>query len=226
MRRLLLPPVVALVPLCLLLGGVVGFAASLALTPKRLTIFTSASSVPISTCTLTSGADTYADEGSGGSNFGTATTMHVRSAVTLVLLQDNKRSFVRFDLSSCSIPSSARVLTAKMRLFMSTAPSASRTYQVHRLTQSWGETTLTWNNQPTAAGTATASAATGTTSNVTIEWNVLADVSAFVAGTSTNQGWRVRDSAEGSGTAREGRFNTREHTTVSQRPSLEITYYP
>lgn len=226
-RLLLLPPLVVLVPLCVLVGGTVGFAASLALMPKHLTVFTSASSVPLSTCTLSaSAADTYADQGSAGSNFGTATTLHVRSAVTLLLLQNNARSFVRFDLSSCSIPTSARVLTAKMKLFLSTAPSASRTYQVHRLTQSWGETTLDWNNQPTAAGTATASAATGTTNNVTTEWDVLADVSGFVAGTTTNEGWRIRDSAEGSGTAREGRFSSREHATVSQRPNLVITYYP
>lgn len=226
MRRVLLPPLILLVPVCLLLGGAVGFAASLALAPKRLTVFTSASSVPISTCTLTSAADSYADQGSAGSNFGTATTLQVRSAVTLLLLQNNARSFVRFDLSSCSIPTSARVLTAKMKLFLSTAPSANRTYQVHRLTQSWGETTLTWNNQPIAAGTAAASVATGTTSNVTKEWGVLGDVSAFVAGTTANEGWRIMDSAEGSGTAREGRFSSREHATAGQRPTLEITYYP
>jgi hypothetical protein len=226
MRRVFVASLIALLPAFFVFGGAVGFAASLALTPKALAVFTSASSVPISTCTLTPAADTYADEASSGNNFGTATTLHVRSAVVLVVLQENKRSFARFDLSSCSIPTSARVLTAKLRLFLSTAPSASRTYQVHRVTQAWGETTLTWGNQPTAAGTATASATTGTTSNVTLEWDVLADVSGFVAGTTTNQGWRVRDSVEGSGTARDGRFNAREHATVSQRPSLAITYYP
>lgn len=226
MRRVFVAPVIALLAAFFFIGGAVAFAASLALTPKALAVFTSASSVPISTCTLTAAADTYADQGSSGSNFGTATTLHVRSAVTLVVLQDNKRSFAQFDLSSCSIPTSARVLTAKMSLFLSTAPSASRTYQVHRVTQAWGETTLEWGNQPTTAGTATASATTGTTSNVTLEWDVLADASGFVAGTTTNQGWRILDSVEGSGTAREGRFNAREHATASQRPSLAITYYP
>jgi hypothetical protein len=226
MRRIFVVPLIALLPACFLAGGAVGFAASLGLTPKALAVFTSASSVPISSCTLTPAADTYADQGSSGTNFGTATALHVRSAVTLVVVQDNKRSFARFDLSSCSIPTSARVLTAKMKLFLSSAPSASRTYQVHRVTQAWGETTLDWGNQPTTAGTATASATTGTTSNVTLEWDVLADVSGFVAGTTTNQGWRVRDLTEGSGTAREGQFRAREHATVSQRPSLAITYYP
>lgn len=226
MRRVFVAPLIAVLPACFLAGGAVGFAASLGLTPKALIVFTSASSVPISTCTPTPAADTYADEASSGNNFGTATTLHVKSSVVLVVLQQNKRSFARFDISSCSIPTSARVLTAKMRLFLSTAPSASRTYQVHRVTEAWGETTLTWGNQPTTAGTATASVTTGTASNVTLEWDVLADVNGFVAGTTTNQGWRIRDSVEGSGTAREGQFSAREHATVSQRPSLVITYYP
>lgn len=213
------------------LASAVGFATALAITPQALTIFTSADTVPISTCTLTTAeADTYAHEDSAGTNFGTATTMHVRSGVgTVVILTfpDNKRSFVRFNLASCSIPSSARVVTAEMKLFLSTAPAASRTYQVHQVTQTWGETTLDWDNQPTVAGSVTSSVATGTTSNVDLEWDVLADVSSFVAGTATNDGWRLKDSVESiSGTAREGQFGSREHGTASQRPRLVVTYYP
>jgi hypothetical protein len=202
----------------------VGFAAALVITPEQLTIHTAASSVPATTCTLsTAAADTYADQGSSGSNFGTATTMHVRSGTTLLLLADNKRSFVHFNLSSCSIPSSARVLTAGMTLFLSTAPSASRTYQAHRITQSWGETALDWDNQPATASLATASVATGTTANVTREWSVVADVRAFIAGTATNNGWRIRDAVESA--SGEGRFGTREDA-ASRRPRLVITYYP
>jgi hypothetical protein len=203
----------------------IGFAAALAITPERLTIHTAASAVPVSTCTpTTSAADTYAAEGSSGSNFGTATTMHVRSATTLILLPDNKRSFVRFDLSSCAIPTGARVLTAQLNLFLSTAPSSSRTYEAHRITQSWGETTLDWGNQPTTAALATSSVATGTTANVTRTWDVVADVRTFVAGTATNHGWRIKDAVESA--SGEGRFSTREHATASQRPRLVITYYP
>lgn len=206
----------------------VGFAAALAITPRSLTVHTAASTVPISTCTLTSAADSYVHVGSGGSNFGTATTLHVRSAVTLGLVPDDKRSFVRFDLSSCSIPSNARVVTAKTKLFLSTAPTASRSNELHRVTASWGETTVTWNNQPGVAALATGTLATGTTSNVTLEWDVLSDVSAFVAGTATNNGWRIKDQVEGGllGNSYEGRFNAREHATTSERPTLEITYYP
>ncbi|MGH3006811.1 MAG: DNRLRE domain-containing protein [Gaiellaceae bacterium] len=223
MRRFLLPPLVVLVPVCLLLGGAVGFAASLPLTPKRLTVFTSASSIPISTCTLSaSAADTYADGAalSQGSNFGTATQLHVRSDSL-----GNKRSFVRFDLSSCSIPSGARIETATVSLHLSTAPGENRTYQIRRVSASWGETTLTWSNQPGVAGSATDSASTGTTNGVTLAWAVVADVQAFVNGTANN-GWRVADAAEGALIGVEGRLSSREHATASQRPSLVITYYP
>lgn len=206
-------------------ASVVGFASALAIAPKPLTVYTAASTVPISTCTLTApAADTYADEGSSSSNFGTGATLQVRSGTTLILLPANKRTFVRFDLSTCSIPATARVETAALRLFMSTAPSASRTYQARLVTSAWGESTLTWGNQPGVAGSATASVATGTTSNVTREWNVLADVRSFVAGTATNNGWRIADSVESD--TGESAFSSREHGTSSQRPRLVVTYYP
>ncbi len=202
----------------------VGFAAALAITPKRLTVYSGAAAPGVTTCTLPAPtADTYSDDAvlSAGTNFGTATTLHVRSEALA-----NKRTYIRFDLSSCSIPAGARVETARMKLFLSTAPSESRTYEAQPVTAAWTETGLTGDNQPAVSTSVTASAATGTTSNVTLEWNVLADVNAFVAGTATNHGWRIDDSAEGALLAVEGRFSSREHATASERPSLVITYYP
>ncbi len=223
-RRIRIRSLVLLIGVSAFLFSTVGFAAALAIAPQKLTVYAATSSVPASTCTLsTSAADTYADQGSSGSNFGTAATMHVRSGTTLLLLADNKRSFVRFDLASCSIPSDARVLTARMSLFLSTAPSSSRTYQAHRITQSWGETTLDWGNQPGTASVATASVETGTTANVSREWDVAADVRAFVAGTAPNHGWRIKDAVESA--SGESRFSTRDDTTASRRPTLVVTYY-
>jgi hypothetical protein len=210
------------------LGSGAAFAASLGITSGDLTTYTVATTVPIGSCTLTATADTYADQAtlSAGSNFGTGTTMQVESSQSLALLPTNKRSFARFDLSSCSIPSSAQVVSATLNLYLSTAPSASRTYNAHRVTATWGETTLTWNNQPGVAASATASIATGTTSGTTLSWNVASDVQSFVGGSLTNNGWRLSDSSESSATTRRGTFAAREIGTASQRPSLAITYYP
>jgi hypothetical protein len=210
----------------LVLGAVMpaaAFAAALGVSAQRLTSFEGATSVPIAECTLEPVADTYADGPVllRNSNFGSSTDLVVRSALT-----GDGRAFARFDLSACSIPSNAEIETARLDLYLATAPLASRTHQAHRVTTTWGETTLTWNNQPAVAGTVTSSTSTGTTSDVTISWDVLADVQAFVAGTETNHGWRIKDSSEGSAVAQAATFGARERVSAGQRPSLAITYYP
>ena len=93
------------------------------------------------------------------------------------------------------------------------------------MTGAWTETGVTWTNQPAVAASATSSVVTGTTSNVTLTWTVTADVQAFVDGT-TNRGWRLIDQTESSGAARLGQFRSAEFGTASQRPVLEVTYYP
>jgi hypothetical protein len=206
----------------------VGFAAALAITPNSLTVHTAASNVPVSTCTLTSSADSHVEE-DDNSNFGSATALDVRSYQTTVLVLTttrNRRAFVKFDLSSCSIPTNAAVRTATLSIFLSAAPNQNRTWNIRRVTGSWTETGVTWSNQPATAVTNSATVATGTTSNVTLQANVLTDVAAFVAGTQTNNGWRFSDSVENSSTERLGQFRSREHGTASQRPSLVVTYYP
>jgi hypothetical protein len=180
-------------------------------------------SVPTTTCTLAAAADTYADGAllAASSNFGTAATLAVRTDTL-----GNKRSFVRFDTTACASFSSADVKSARLELYLATAPAASRTYTVHRVTASWAETSLTWNNQPGVAGSASDSVATGTTNGDVLTWSVTADVQGFVNGTFTNQGWRIADSAEGAVLAREGLFASREAGTATQRPRLVVTYYP
>ena len=74
------------------------------------------------------------------------------------------------------------------------------------------------------AATATASVPTGTTNGVTLQWNVTADVAAFLAGTAPNDGWVVKDVNEGTGS--EFRFASRETGTVASRPQLAITFAP
>jgi hypothetical protein len=106
---------------------------------------------------------------------------------------------------------------------MSTAPSATRTYEVDKVNATWTETALTWATMP-AAGTATATAASGTTSGVNLTWNVTADAQAFVASSATNFGWQIKDSTESSATARTATFRTRQWTTATQRPTLTVIY--
>jgi hypothetical protein len=212
-------PAIGLCALAAALGAaVVAMAAPLTTAPTQLMTRTVLGTVPISTCTLAPAADTYSD---GPTAQGTATTLHVRTLLGL-----DKRTYVRFDVASCSIPALARLKTGFFGLVITTAPASSRTYDVHRVTAAWTEAGLTSLTQPTTAGTATASVATGTTGGVTLTTDVLADVSAFVTATATNEGWRVKDRTESALGSVETQFGSRENATTAVRPSLVVTYYP
>ena len=200
---------------------VVGHAATLPVASERLTTHAAASQVAATTCTVAMAADSYVSKLNNASNFGTSDVLAVKSDTTST---DPRRSLVRADLSSCAIPSGAAVQSAQLALTIVTAPTVSRTFGVHRAS-SWTEGSVTWDTQPTVAAAATSSTSTGMTAGVTIRWDVKADVAAFVAGTASNDGWLVKDSAE-SDVDTGVHFASREHATSSARPSLVITYYP
>jgi hypothetical protein len=190
-------------------------AAGMAVQSARLTVVTSATSVPVAECVLTATADTYAAEVTPSSNFGSDTGLAARSE-----LLANERTFVRFTIGTCGIPTGARIRSATLELTVSAAPDESRTYGVHRVSETWGEPTLAWTNQPAAAGT-TATAVVDATG--VAAWDVQADVAAFVAGTAANEGWMLRDQTEDAVLAHAVAFGSGESSTP---PTLRITYYP
>jgi hypothetical protein len=198
----------------------VASAASLPLTAARIGTFASAATVPVTTCSVTAAADTYTSQPSSGTSYATATDLRVTSRTGQAM-----RTFVRFDLTSCSIPAAAVVRTAELRLRMSTAPTATRSYAAYRLDATWAET-LTWGGtQPSQAASPTATVATGTTA-VTLAWDVQADAQAFVAGAASNHGWVVRDTDEAGTTTRTSVFRSREYGMAALRPTLVLTYHP
>ncbi len=163
-------------------------------------------------------ADTWADEQKPTLNKGTTTTMNVRSWQS----GKSQRSFVEFDVSS--IPAGSTVNTATLTLCAVSVPGSTRTYDLHRVTASWVETTLTWNNQPGVAGSVTDSATTPG-SPACMTWDVAADVQLWIDGTA-NEGWRAKDSVEGQGTKYITEFATRENGTPADRPILDVNYTP
>jgi hypothetical protein len=211
-----------------------GSAASLSLTSENLT--------PYRTCTITATpatttavTDTTARQGSATNNFGTVATLNVISSSL------NQRTYLKFDLTACSpaIPSSATVRLATLRLYMSAVPAVCRVLDIFPVTATWGETTLTWNNQPfgttinnPATGSRTGTFSVGTpvgcqnqaTGAYVVGGTVTSDVATFVAGSATNFGWMIRDDTEGSATTRTTTFSSKEQGTVAQEPQLVITY--
>jgi hypothetical protein len=199
----------------------VAYAATFSVTSARLTTSTVAASIGETTCTLTPTADAALDRSSQGTNYGSVAFLSVRSQSG----NNQRRSIARFDIASCNIPAGALVRSASLSFTVSTAPGSSRTYGVHRVTGSWTEATVTYQNQPAFTATATSTVATGA-APTSLSWSVLSDVSAFVAGTATNNGWLVKDATEGSSPAVETLFPSRESATPANRPVLVIGYYP
>jgi hypothetical protein len=218
-----------------ILAARAAFAAGLnvtsqALTPYRTCLLTATPS------TTTAVLDASVRQGSPTSNFGTVNTNNIASASL-----QNRRLYVRFDLAQCSpaIPATATVRLATLRMYVTALPAACRTIDLFRVTATWAEAGITWNNQPfgtavnnPASGTETDTFTAGTPAscqNLTnntylVGLNPTSDVAAFVAGSATNYGWMLRDDVENSLTARTVTLSAKDLGTVSQAPQLVITY--
>ena len=91
-------------------------------------------------------ADAYVRSGtSAGTNFGTATTVDVKSTTDA---NTKRNGFLRFSLAGVA----ATVLSAKLRLYGNAVTSAKAT-NVHSVADiTWSETAITWNYPTTNAG--------------------------------------------------------------------------
>jgi len=215
-------------------GILPGSAASLTLTSQNFTPYRTCS-ITATPATTTAMTDTTARQGTPAGNFGALTTLTVSSGSAV-----NQRIYLRFDLTVCSpaVPTSAIVRLATLRLYMTAVPAACRVLDLFPATAAWGETTLTWNNQPfgttinsppTASRTGTFSVGTpagcqNLAAGYVTGGTVTTDVASWVAGSTTNFGWMIRDDTEGSATTRTATFTAKELATTAQEPQLVITY--
>jgi hypothetical protein len=181
-----------------------------------------ASAMTGTTDSFVSSADSYVTQGAAGFNYGDEVLMDVQS-LKQGPNHKNRRSFVKFDVSS--IPASSTVSAATLTLCATAVPSATRTYEVHAASADWAEMTITWSNQPAVAASATDTATTPS-SPACMTWDVAADVQDWVNGTATNYGWRVVDDTESKNTQYLSQFRTRENSVVAEWPTLDVTYTP
>lgn len=161
------------------------------------------------TQTLSANKDSYVDEALAGLNFGTSANSLVQS-----LLNGNKRTLIGFELPA--IPDRCQLTGATLRLY-ATGVNTSRTIDVLRANAPWTEGGVTWNTRPAGTGSAVSAAAT----NAWVSWNVKDHVSAMYAG--ANNGFVVRDSAEGATLAKLQTYASRE-TLLGHPPELELVF--
>ena len=143
---------------------------------------------------------------------------------------DMKRGVVKFDLSS--IPGGSTINWATLTLYVTSTFGSARTIDVHRITRSWSEGTVTWNSPWTSAGGDYDGTATdGTTLtwpadgiDDPVTWDVTDDVVDFFDATHTNYGWLLKDNSEGEIASYYWAFHTSEGASSTFRPKLEVNY--
>ena len=165
-----------------------------------------------------SSADSFVNQASAGTNYGSGMTISVQSR-----LSQAQRTLVMFDLSG--IPEDSVINSATLELYASSAPTTGLTLNVHRITGTWTESAVTWTNQPAYNSTVDASLAGGTTAGWKI-WNIASLVQEWINGTSANYGLTVKGSVENDKTALTYAFASKENTTTGNRPILRINYTP
>ena len=125
----------------------------------------------------------------------------------------NARVVVRFGLPT--VPAGCTVKQADLRLYASSYKDG-RTLEAVPLAGSWGERSITWQNQPATSG----AAATTQSGSGYRTWSVTSQVSSMVS-SGVNNGFLIRDASE-NGSGVEQAFNSREKGTDNP-PQLIVT---
>jgi hypothetical protein len=197
-------------------GLVTGSAAGLSLSSQKLTVWKSATTVPVCASpgnqTITTNRDAYLDQADANKNLGTGVSdLFVMSKSG----SDNRRLIVGFTLPA--VPAGCSVTAATLRL-NSTSGVSGRTIDAYRAGGTWTEGGVTWNNQPSMAGTAVGAPSSSATGWRT--WDVLAHVQAMYSG--SNDGFLLRDRTEGTRASPEQKYQSREGSPND--PQLVLTF--
>jgi hypothetical protein len=216
MRRFRLTPrrlAVAVVVGSLSCAGV-AYAASVGLSTNKLFVWSQTLTKGTCNQTYTTANDTFVQQASPNSaSGGTSPTLTITGGTT-----SQNYAFIRFDLSGCSLPTTAGADSATITIVV-TAPSA-HTISLFRVTSSWSSSTLTWNGLGglTIGSTATTSF-TGSSGSHTL--TVTADVDAAIKAGAL-WGWELRDTT--GGPAASTQIASAENGTVANRPSMTVSY--
>jgi len=146
--------------------------------------------------------DSHIDSVATTTNYGSETTLEVYAGA------NDRRALLEFS----SLPTGITVLSATLKLYC-VAPESTRTLRIQRMTGSWTELGVTWDNQPTVDSNYVDVAAPSGAG----WWNVsVTDI--YVVGSTI--GFRIMDSNETEATYTQS-FSSKEGTND---PMLTVTY--
>ncbi|HEV2902653.1 MAG TPA: DNRLRE domain-containing protein, partial [Gaiellaceae bacterium] len=164
--------------------------------------------------TVGANADAWIDQGSPSANKGLDAPLKIISKGPA----NNARALVRFSLPA--LPAGCAVESATLRLHLNSLTS-DRVLEAWRVTGSWSEGGVTWDNQPATAGdpaTTMSGLGAGATPGWR-EWNVSAQAVAMYA--AANNGFLVKDAGDNNGGS-EQQVASRE--SAMNRPELVIRF--
>jgi len=191
----------------------VAYAASLGLGSGKLHAWSQ--TLTKGTCNQTSATadDTYVQQANPTSTSGgTDSNLNIGGAAG-----SQDYAFIRFDLSGCSLPTTAGADNAALTLTVTT--KSNDTISVFPVFSSWSSSTLNWNGLGglTIGSTATTSFVPSNPGALTVP--VTADVDAAIKA-GTLWGWELRDT---SGTA-VSTVGSSENNAAGKRPSMSLSY--
>ena len=212
-RKITLLRLTALVVVGVLASAGVAYAAGLGLGSKKLHAWSQ--TLTKGTCNQTSATadDTYVQQANPNSVAGgTDTTLTIGGA-----LGSQDYAFLRFDLSGCSLPTTAGADGAVLTLTVTS--KSNDTISVFPVYSSWSSATLAWSTfgGVTIGATATTTFVPSSTGTLTVP--VTADVDAAIKA-GTLWGWELRDT---SGTATSA-VGSAENNAAGKRPSMTLSY--
>ena len=136
------------------------------------------------------------------------------------------RSLIQFDLSS--IPANALITGAQLSLYFNSTSlegyhSGTNASYLQKIIAPWGETTVTWNNQPVTTTTNQVLLPTSTSNTQNyLNINVTNLISDMALNPATNYGFMIKLVNET--IMKKMIFASSDHVTASMRPKLVITY--
>jgi len=191
----------------------VAYAASLGLASNKLHAWSQTLTKGTCNQTSTTADDTYVQQALPTSTAGgTATTLTISP---LSGAQDY--AFIRFDLSGCSLPTTAGADSATLTVYVTT--SGSDTISLFPVYSSWSSSTLTWNGVSGLSIGSTASTSFSASTSGTKTVTVTADVDAAIKAGAL-WGWELRATSGIASVA----IGASENGTASKRPSMTLSY--
>jgi hypothetical protein len=191
----------------------IAYAASLGLSSNKL--WSWGQTLNKGTCNQTSSTadDTYVQQSNPASTGGaTATTLAISPTAGI-----QNYAFIRFDLSGCSLPTTAGADSATLSLYVTN--NGADTISLYPVYSSWNSTSLAWNGLGGLTVGSTATTTFSSASNGAVTATVTADVDAAIKA-GTLWGWELRATSGAAAVA----VGASENPASMKRPSLAVSY--